>query len=140
MKILLAVDGSVYSERAVRYVIHLAQECANIEVTLTTVVPPSDAWELKRFMKPEEIEAMQESQGGDALALARTLLDAANVRYQPQVLLGPVAKTLVRHAEEWSAGQIVMGSHGHGAAEGTVLGSVALNVIHLASMPVTVVK
>jgi nucleotide-binding universal stress UspA family protein len=140
MKILLAVDGSVHAEGAVRHVIRLAHACVAVEVTLVTVVPPSDAWELKRFMKAEEIEAMQESQGGDTLAAARALLDAAGVVYTPKVLLGPVAETLVQEAKAGSAEMIVMGSRGLGAVESAVLGSTTLAVMQLSSLPVTVVK
>jgi nucleotide-binding universal stress UspA family protein len=140
VKILLAVDGSAHAESAVRHVIRLAHACAATEVILVTVVPPSDAWELRRFMKTEEIEAMQESQGGDTLAPARALLDAAGVPCTPKVLLGPVAETLAQAAQASSAEMIVMGSRGLGAVESTLLGSTTLAVMHLSSVPVTVVK
>lgn len=140
MKILLAVDGSTPAENAVHHVIQLAHTCAAVKVTLVTVVPPADTWELKRFMKTEEIEAMQESQGGDTLAPARALLEAAGVPCTPQVLLGPVAEMLVQEANIRNVKMIVMGSRGLGATESAVLGSTALAVIHLTNLPVTVVK
>lgn len=140
MKILLAVDGSAHAESAVRHVIRLTHACAAVEITLVTVVPPADTWELKRFMKTEEIEAMQESQGGDTLAAARALLDAAGAAYTPKVMLGPVAETLAQEANTCNVETIVMGSRGRGAAESAVLGSTALAVIQLTNLPVTVVK
>lgn len=140
MKILLAVDGSTHSAAAVRHVIALAQHCTKLAVTLVTVMPPADTWELKRFMKSEEIEAMQESQGGDLLSPARALLDAKGILYTPKVLLGPVAETLVAEAREAGCDLIVIGSRGHTAAASAILGSTALATIHLAGVPVTVVR
>lgn len=139
MKILLAVDGSPHATAAVRHAIRLMRCCAGSTLALVTVVPPADTWELKRFMKAEEIEAMQESQGGDLLSPARALLDAEGIGYTPQVLLGPVAETIAAEAREAGCDLIVIGSRGHTAAS-AILGSTALAVIHLAEVPVTVVR
>ncbi|PKO83682.1 MAG: universal stress protein UspA [Betaproteobacteria bacterium HGW-Betaproteobacteria-11] len=140
MKILLAVDGSPQTAAAVRHAIRLMRCCAGSTLTLVTVVPPADTWELKRFMKPEEIEAMQESQGGDQLSPARALLDAEGIRYTPRVLLGEIASTLVEEASRNGADLVIIGSRGHTAAASALLGSTALAVIRLAGVPVTVVR
>lgn len=140
MKILLAVDGSRHSAAAVRHVISLAHHGMRLDIILVTVVPPADTWELKRFMKLEEIEAMQEARGGDLLTPARALLDAENIPYTPKVLLGPVAETIAAEAREMRCELIVIGSHGHTAAASAILGSTALAVIHLTEIPVTMVR
>ncbi len=139
-KALVPVDGSPNSDRAVRHVIALAGICPSIEVTLLNVQAEIDEWEVRRFLKKEEIEAMQESKGGDALESARALLDAAGIRYTPMVLIGPAAETITRTALEQNCDGIVMGTRGLGAVESIVLGSVTNKVIHLADVPVTLVK
>ena len=83
---------------------------------------------------------MEESKGGDALQSARSLLDAAKVRYTPQVLIGPVAETIAKTALEQNCDGIVMGTRGLGAVAGMLLGSVTSKVIHLADVPVTLIK
>lgn len=83
---------------------------------------------------------MGEAKGGDALASARTMLDAAKVRYTPSVLIGPVAETIARFAREQGCDGIVIGTRGLGGVESLVLGSVSTKVIHLAEVPVTLVK
>ena len=95
---------------------------------------------MRRFLKKEEVEAMEESRGGDALQSARALLDAAKANYVPQVVIGPVAETIARIALEQNCDGIVMGTRGLGAAASVLLGSVASKVIHLADVPVTLVK
>lgn len=140
MKILLAVDGSDHSNRAARHVVRLVQNCTDYEVLLLNVQAPIDAPEVLGHMPAREIEAMQESRGGDALASARALLDGAGVTCVPEVALGPVAETIARRAGEDNYDEVVMGSHGAGRLASTLMGSVTTAVVHLARCPVTVVK
>lgn len=139
-KALVPVDGSPNSDRAVRHVITLAGTCPSMDVLLINVQPEIDDVLVRRFLKKEEIEAMLESKGGDALQSARALLDAAGIRHTPQVLIGPVAETVARAALEHNCDGIVMGTRGLGAVAGILLGSVTSRVVHLADMPVTLVK
>ncbi len=139
-KALVPVDGSSNSDRAVRHAVALAGINPALEIVLLNVQTPVDDWEVRSFLKKEEIEAMTESRGGDALQSARALLDAAKVRYTPQVLIGPVAETIARAALEQNCDGIVMGTRGLGAVAGALLGSVTSRVIHLCDVPVTLVK
>ena len=54
--------------------------------------------------------------------------------------LGDVAETIVAKAAELGCEAIVMGCSGKGMLAGLVLGSVARKVIHLTTLPVTLVK
>lgn len=140
LKALLPVDGSRASLRAVEYVIELAKSCQPMDILLVNVQPPVDSWELKSHVRPAEIEAMQEARGGDALAAARGLLDAAQIAYTPAVLLGPVAETLVACARDKGCHKIIMGNKGESFIEEAVTGSVAHDVLRHTSLPVTFVK
>lgn len=140
MKILLAVDGSDHANRAARHVVRMVQGCTAYEILLLNVQAPIDAPEVLGHMPAREIEAMQESRGGDALASARALLDSAAIEYVPEVALGPVAETIARHAELGNCDAIVMGSHGAGMLTSVLMGSVTSAVIHLARCPITIVK
>jgi len=140
MKILLPVDGSSHADRAAQHVIALIQGCGGHEVHLVNVQPPIDAVEIRSHMTAAEIEAMQETRGGDALASARTLLDKAGVSYVPAVLLGPIAESLARYATDNGCDQIVMGTRGLSALGSVLMGSVTTDLLHLTSLPVTLVK
>ncbi len=140
MKILLPVDGSEHSERVARHAILLAKNSTACEILLLNVQPPIDAPEVLGHMPLCEIEAMQETRGGDALGPARALLDAAGVAYEPQVALGPVAETIARIAKERQCDAIVMGLRGAGKLVTALMGSVARDVFALAHCPVTAVK
>lgn len=140
MKILLPVDGSPHSDRVTRHVIQLAQHCSTYEIILLNVQTPIDASEVLGHMPAREIEATQETRGGDAMASARVLLDAAGVAYQPKVVLGPVAESIAGIAGERRCDAIVMGSHGASFITSVLMGSVVAETIRLAPCPVTVVK
>lgn len=140
MKILLPVDGSDHSDRAVRHVIALLQGCGAHTVHLVNVQAPIDAPEIRSHMPAGEIEAMQISRGGDALVSARALLDQAGVSYAPSVRIGPVAETIIQCASDTGCEKIIMGTRGLGALAGMLLGSVATHVLQLTELPVTLVK
>lgn len=140
MKILLPVDGSPHSDRATRHVIALLQGCSGHTVQLLNVQEPIDAPEVRGHMPAGEIEAMQETRGGDALASARTLLDAAGVAYTPNVLIGPLAETVNQFAIDQRCDKIVMGTRGLGAVGSVLLGSVTTKLLQLTELPVTLVK
>jgi hypothetical protein len=70
MKILLPVDGSEHSDRVTRHVNPDGKGCADYEILLLNVQAPIDAPEVLGHMPAREIEAMQESRGGDAMGSA----------------------------------------------------------------------
>lgn len=140
LKALIPVDGSANSDRAVEHVIILVNGHEPMDIHLLNVQEPVDNWELKRFMPESEIEAMQESRGGDAMASARALFDKTGIRYTPHVLIGPVAETISRFALEQKCDKIVMGTRGSTSLGSLLLGSVTTKVIHLSDVPVTLVK
>jgi nucleotide-binding universal stress UspA family protein len=53
---------------------------------------------------------------------------------------GDPAPTIARFAKKMNCGEIIMGTRGRGRMAAFVLGSVALRVIQLTSVPVTLVK
>ena len=140
LKVLVPVDGSKTSERAVKHVIELSKEHKAMEVHLLNTQEQADAWEVRRFLKPAEIRRTQLEHGAEALRTARALLDRARVRYESHVLIGDPADKIVQFAKRGRFGKIVMGTHGRGSMAGLLMGSVASKVLHLANVPVTLVK
>lgn len=140
MKILLPVDGSGHSDRATRHVIAMLEGCGGHALHLINVQAPIDAPEVRSHMRADEIEAMQETRGGDALVSARALLDQAGIAYTPAVLLGPIAESIARYATEQGCDKIVMGTRGLGAIGSVLMGSVTTELLRITELPVTLVK
>jgi nucleotide-binding universal stress UspA family protein len=139
-KILLAVDGSDGSLRAARHVAGLAAMAAGLEVHLVNVQPLGDDWMVRRMIRPEELVQMEREWSESAVGPARTTLQAAGIPCIDHVAQGEVAPTIARLAADLGCDQIVMGTRGRSALGDLVLGSVAVKVLHLAKVPVTLVK
>ncbi len=140
-KILLAVDGSECSDRAVQHVIALAKSMSSPpEVAVVTVQPALKSGDVRMFISRETIETYQREEGDKALESARTALDAARVAYSPHILIGQIAPSIAEFARQHECDSIVMGTRGLGGVSGLILGSVASQVIHLAAVPITLIK
>jgi nucleotide-binding universal stress UspA family protein len=140
-KVLLAVDGSECSDRAVRWtisVISAMNRPARLDVV--TVQPAINAGGIRSFVGNEAIETYQREEGDKCLASARMALDAAKVAHTPHILLGPIGQSIADFAVQNGCDAIVMGTRGLGGVSGLVLGSVATQVIQVATVPVTLIK
>jgi nucleotide-binding universal stress UspA family protein len=62
------------------------------------------------------------------------------VTYGTRSERGPVAATIDRVAREEDVAHIIMGTRGLGGVRGLLLGSVTTQLLHLADVPVTLVK
>jgi nucleotide-binding universal stress UspA family protein len=92
------------------------------------------------FINQETINDYYREHGMEALSAAREKLDAANMAYSYHISVGTPAEAIVRYAQEQQIDQIVMGAQGQDALSTLLLGSVVSKVLHLANMPVTIVK
>jgi nucleotide-binding universal stress UspA family protein len=140
VKVLVPVDGSDHSGRAVRFAARLVQDVSRLRVVLLNVQPaPSDVDTL--HMAQQAILDHLRARGDDTLAPARKILADAGVAHDAKVEIGAEpAVEIARVAREAGCGHIVMGTRGLGALAGLALGSVATKVVHLAEVPVTLVR
>lgn len=138
--ILLPVDGSENSTRAVQRAIDLSKESGGAKLLLVTAYPPIASGNVKRYFSPEDIQSFYREEGEKALSPAKALLDKAGVSYDEEVLVGPVAQTIAEYAKKKNADTIIMGTRGLGTVTGMVLGSVTTKVLSLVEIPVLLVK
>ncbi|HMV53556.1 MAG TPA: universal stress protein [Rhodocyclaceae bacterium] len=141
MDILLAVDGSEVSHRAVERVISLAGEFkAQPRIHILYVHLPVPMTFATRHVSKETLDAYYRDEGEKELAPARAQLDAAGVTYTPHVHVGHPGETICHVAAKLGCSLIAMGSHGRGAIAGAVLGSIAIKVLQNATVPVLISK
>jgi nucleotide-binding universal stress UspA family protein len=86
------------------------------------------------------MEEEEERLGEDALRGAIAACADAGVRFTVRNEKGGPAETIDRIAREEKIDHIVMGTRGLGSIRGLLAGSVANQVLHLAHVPVTLVK
>lgn len=141
MNILLAVDGSNPSLNAVRgFVQRVSWFKSPVSVHVTYVNPAVPDGLVRTFISREVLDAFYREEGEKALAPACALLDQAKVHHSKHLQVGPIAESIVRLAGELACDLIWMGTHGHGTVGTVTLGSIAQKVLHLAAMPVLLVR
>ena len=139
-KILLPVDGSESSVHAVRHVASMAALVKDLYVHLVNVQSSGDDWRVGRTLRPEELAEMEQEWGEAVMNPVRAILETAGIPCTEHMVQGEVPQTIVRLASELGCKQIVMGTRGQSALAGLLMGSVATKVLHLADVPVTLVK
>lgn len=139
-RVLIAVDGSENSTRAVDYIVKQLGACERtVEAHLVNVQFPFSG-NVSAFVDSETRRRFHEQEGLKALVAARARLDPAGIRYVFHVGAGEPAEVIARYAEEKGCDQIVMGTRGLGGVASMLLGSVAIKVIHLSKVPVLLIK
>lgn len=142
-KILMAVDGSEHSERAVQYLIGLIQNggllAGNAEVHLLNVQPLLPT-RILQSLDREELARYYEEKSDDDSHKAIALMKQAGIAFTFHTLQGDAARTIVSCSQSLGCESIILGSQGKGFLAGIFLGSVASKVIQLSSIPVTLVK
>jgi len=141
MKILLPVDGSECSLRAVDHLITHAGWFRDVpEIHLLHVHAPIPIGRVQAHIGKETLHAYYLEEGQEHLVEAQKKLDAAGRFHTTHMHVGQPAEVIARLAEELGCDLIVMGAHGMGALAGLVMGSVATRILHLAPCPVLLVK
>jgi nucleotide-binding universal stress UspA family protein len=139
MRILVPVDGSANSERAVKHVIELVKTCQTFEIHLLNV-QPAVRGDVSTFVGKNSIEDWHRDEAEKALASAKKLLDGAGTAYKVHIGVGNPGDVIASFASKLACGQIAMGTRGLGSAFGLLLGSVATHVISHVDVPVTLIK
>jgi nucleotide-binding universal stress UspA family protein len=141
MKILLAVDGSPYTTRAVNYIAsHLNWFQDDRELHLFNVKAPIPFGHARAAAGRDAVESYYKEEAATALAPAEKLLRESQIPYQAAYKVGDAPEEIKAYAEKHNIDMIVMGSHGHGALKNLVLGSVTTKVLAITSVPVLVVR
>ena len=134
-RILVAVDGSPFSEAAVDQAISLGGIC-NSEIFLISVV---DLFPEQMAVAPALVEKMSE-EVREHLDDAKAKVDKAKIPCETIVHMGGKPhEFIIQEAKEKSIDLITMGTHGRTGLQRVLLGSVAQNVIGHSPCPVLVV-
>jgi nucleotide-binding universal stress UspA family protein len=137
--ILVPIDGSPISIRAMRHAV--AQAGRGATVHILNVEPPLDDYGMvaAHISRKQHDRAMRE-RASAILRRAVAQIRSKRVRVVTHAVIGEVASSIVSTARRLGCRSIVMGTHGRGRIANLFLGSVATKVIHLARVPVTLVR
>lgn len=143
-RILLAVDETPCSKKAIEYAKDLVKEFQS-SLALVTVVPPSSPASYGADpllgQQPIIVAEVSEIQHDSAQKYLERI--SAEFDNAEEVFLfnkvGNVRDEILNTAEEWTADLIIIGSNGRTGFEHFISGSVSESVIRKASCPVLVV-
>jgi len=140
-KILVAFDGSESATRALRYAIE--QVAGDPDRSIHLLIAHADLVFYPPIGVAIPYETMMKAadrESAEALAPAEKALKEAGVTFSKEIRRGSPAALIAERAKPEEFAGIVMGTRGMGAVQGLVMGSVATQVVHLAEVPVTLVK
>lgn len=147
MKVLLATEGSEFSNAAIDKCCRMFAESDNTEVRIVSAVeptiPPIEPFAISAdYIR--EINAAAHKHADEVVSQAeariRDRLPALSSDLTTKVATGSPAQVIVEEAESWGADVIFVGSHGYGFWERAWLGSVSNSVVHHAPCSVMVVR
>jgi nucleotide-binding universal stress UspA family protein len=141
-RILVAVDGSPFAERALRCAVDLATRY-NAKLIIVHVilrqfyaVTPSEAGVLATTVFAKEMEA----EGKQIVSKAETYAKSQAAEYESKLLQGVPAEEIIKTATSENVDLIVIGSRGLTEVRAFLLGSVSDKVSHHAKCPTLIVK
>lgn len=140
-KLMVPIDGSDNSTRALQYALKMAKEVGPMQLHLLTVHPePAVYGEIQVYVTAEKMKEMQDLRSMDLLQPAIGAAKSAGVSFESEIATGDPAVTIAKLADERHCDAIVMGTRGMSAIANLMMGSVATKVVHFSTMPVTLVK
>ena len=135
-RILVATDGSEFSEAALEYAIDLAKKnyAELFIVYVVPLAPLGSAWE------DDRIREKLRQEGEEILKKAKEKVKRKGRMAEIILKEGVPSEEILKTAKEKNVDLIVMGSHGRTKLQKIILGSVAERVIGGAHCPVMVLK
>ena len=152
-RILLVTDGSLYSQRAIRYLGKFPLP-EKVDVHLMHVLPPLTTPVIMEpyfggrdafvpLHSPEEetkIKAQQEKAGEALLDRAHNLLLKNGIESTPVLARGDAATEIMEYVDQENVDLIVAGSRGLSSFQGWLMGSVSRKLVHYSNCSVLIVK
>ena len=143
MKILIAVDDSPHSERAVRFVARMRWPAGSRVVAvhvLTPVLTPPGAGGESGVPLLIEVSEEQRQHGRALASRAESELREAGIAAESRLPTGDARDALLRLVTDERADLLVLGSHGRTGFAKLLLGSVSSHAVTHAHCSVLVVK
>jgi nucleotide-binding universal stress UspA family protein len=142
MKILIALDASAHSERALEFVTRMRWPAGSRVIVLSAMQPVTSGLTVPHEPAAIPVELLEEQRREleELVARAEGTLREAGFATEGRVLAGDPREALVQVAQDERADLVVLGSHGRTGFAKLILGSVSSHVVTHAPCSVLVVK
>ena len=140
MRVLLAVDGSKFTKKALAFLAtHETLMGPDAELVVLNVQPAVTP-RVKTMLGAATVRAWHQEEAEKVLQPIERFLKRHKLHYRVIWAIGSPAAEVVRAAQREKAHMIVMGTHGHGLVGRAIMGSVAQRVVTECDVPVLLVK
>jgi len=150
MKVLVPVDGSDNSMRAVNYALGLAKKNPDTKFTLLAVATIRmdellvNLAELQRhnseLVNFTDLQKQFEEAPKSVLEHVKALFEESGIQVETAMLMGDPANRIIQYITDNGFENIIIGSRGMGVLKSAILGSVAYKVLAKTNIPVTIIK
>jgi nucleotide-binding universal stress UspA family protein len=143
MKLLIAIDGSEFSQTALSSVIARPWNAGTEVKVLHVVEPPSLLIGREMGAYDPEFEMVWKAlreQAKDLVEKAATKLSAAGFQVATELVEGDPKSQILDASKEWHADMIVLGSHGWSGLNRFLMGSVSEGVVRHAHCSVEIIR
>jgi len=140
MKILLAVDGSPYTKKALAWLtVNQTLGGPDDELVVLNVQPPLPP-RARAALGADIVKGYHQDEATKVIGPIEKFLKRHKVPSRVLWVVGSPSDEILRVAKREKAQQIVMGTHGRGMLGRALMGSVAQRVVAEATVPVLLVK
>lgn len=137
-RVLVPVDGSPNSLKALRHVVDVCRQRGSLEIHVVHVRTPFSQY-VARFLSKRARAACHRDEAEKALKPARELLEEFMVPHAAHVEFGDRAQSIERIARRLHVDRIVMGTARKNSFTRMIEDSVTNRVVELAQVPVEVI-
>jgi nucleotide-binding universal stress UspA family protein len=141
-KIVVPIDGSGWSERAIPHAVDIAHKYNSELILLHVFKPPAAEYlgEIALAGQDEQLMQLRNEMKQHLMAL-RSKLRSENIEVRVQWIEGSgVAEIIIEYLKEEKADLVVMSSHGRTGISRMLFGSVANQVMEGVHIPVLIVR
>ena len=140
MKILIAVDGSIYTDHALEFLASRESYlAASPEIEMLTVVPRIPAGAL-RYVSQDTLESYYKDSADKTFKPIRKFLKDLNLVLTETYVVGDPAESVAEEVKRTKPDMLVMGSRGRSDLKGLFLGSVTRGVLARTKTPMLIVR
>ena len=140
MKILLAVDGSTYTRRALAYIAAHDEWLGKGHEYHVLHAVPAVPQRAASLVAPDVVRGVHEDDAETVLRPIRAFFAQQKIDATFRWEVGHAARIVAKEAERGRYDLVIMGSHGHGELVNVVLGSTATQVLARCKTPVLLLR
>ena len=142
--IMVAVDGSDTSDKALQEAINLAKD-QQATLRIVYAIDEVNINVGSEFPNPTDVEKAWIDSGREILGKAQNSASTMEIKAEAQLLeinkLGVgIADAIVQEAKTWPADLIVAGTHGRSGLSHLLLGSVAEGIVRISPVPILLIR